>query len=158
MKEIFMFTDGGCKGNPGPGGYGVVLIYGNYRKELSGGYSLTTNNRMELTACIAGLKVLKEPCKVTIYSDSKYVVDSISKGWAKKWKKNGWKRNPKEKAENSDLWEILLDLCSQHEVYFEWVKAHAGNTENERCDTLAVNAASQPNLPEDKIYSAHIYK
>lgn len=137
---------------PGPGGYGAVLLYGKHRKELSGGYKLTTNNRMELLACIAALEALKEQCDVTVYSDSKYVVESIAKGWAERWRANGWKRNKKDKAENPDLWGRLLDLCEQHTIQFNWVKGHAGNKENERCDKLAAEAAKQDNLPEDKKY------
>ncbi|MCW5212898.1 ribonuclease HI, partial [Desulfobulbus sp. TB] len=137
LKKVTIYTDGGCQGNPGPGGYGAVLLCGNHRKEISGGYKLTTNNRMELLACIAALEALKEQCNVTVYSDSKYVVESIEKGWAKRWKANGWKRNKKDKAENPDLWERLLDLGAKHKVKFEWVKGHAGNRENERCDKLA---------------------
>ena len=152
LKKVTIYTDGGCQGNPGPGGYGAVLLYGKHRKEISGGYKLTTNNRMELLACIAALEALKEKCDVTVYSDSKYVVDSIAKGWAKRWRANGWKRNKKDKAENPDLWERLLDLCEQHTIRFNWVKGHAGNKENERCDTLAGEAAKQDNLLEDEKY------
>ncbi|WP_446007925.1 ribonuclease HI [Candidatus Electrothrix sp.] len=152
LKQVTIYTDGGCQGNPGPGGYGAVLLCGNHRKELSGGYKLTTNNRMELLACIAALEALKYKCDVTVYSDSKYVVDSFEKGWAKRWRTNGWKRNKKDKAENPDLWERLLDLSEQHEVKFRWVKGHAGNIENERCDRMAAEAAKQDNLQEDKKY------
>ncbi|MCI5195322.1 MAG: ribonuclease HI [Candidatus Electrothrix sp. AW5] len=152
LKKVTIYTDGGCQGNPGPGGYGAVLLYGKHRKEISGGYKLTTNNRMELLACIAALEALKEQCEVTVYSDSKYVVDSLAKGWAKRWRANGWKRNKKDKAENLDLWERLLDLCEQHTIQFNWVKGHAGNKENERCDTLAGEAANQDNLLEDEKY------
>lgn len=156
MKKVTIYTDGGCSGNPGPGGYGCVLLYGEHRKELSGGFKLTTNNRMELLACIKALEALKFECNVTVYSDSKYVVDSIENGWAIKWKRNGWKRNKKDKAENPDLWECLLDLCEKHNVKFEWVKGHSGNTENDRCDTLAKAAFSSDNLFEDKKYTESI--
>lgn len=152
LKQIIIYTDGACTGNPGAGGYGAVLIYGKHRKEISGGYRLTTNNRMEMMAAIAALASLKERCLVTLYSDSKYIVDAVTKGWAKKWQANGWKRNKKESAKNPDLWQKLLQLCEQHQVEFVWVKGHAGIAENERCDTLAVAAARKPNLPDDLGY------
>ncbi|OKH21419.1 ribonuclease HI [Hydrococcus rivularis NIES-593] len=152
LKEVTIYTDGACLGNPGAGGYGVVLIYGRHRKELSGGFRLTTNNRMEILAAIAGLMALKTKCTVTLYTDSQYLVNAITKGWARQWQKNGWKRNKKEKAKNSDLWEQLLNLCAQHEVNFIWVKGHAGNPENEYCDRLAVSAALQKDLPPDAAY------
>lgn len=151
-KIVTIYTDGGCLGNPGPGGYGGILVYENNRKELSGGYRKTTNNRMELMACIEGLKALKYACKVTIYSDSRYVVDGISKGWAERWKKNGWMRNRKESAVNIDLWDILLSLCKIHEIEFKWVKGHAGHVENERCDALAKKMSAAKNLPADIVY------
>lgn len=138
MKKVEMFTDGACSGNPGPGGYGVVMRYKGIEKELSGGDSQTTNNRMELSAVIAGLSALKEPCEVTITSDSKYIIDAIQKGWAKKWKANNWIKSDKKKALNSDLWDELLSLLNKHKVEFVWVKGHAGHPENERCDELAV--------------------
>lgn len=147
MKEVLMYTDGACSGNPGPGGFGTILKYGKHEKEISGGEAVTTNNRMELSAVIAGLKALKEPCKVSIYSDSKYVVDAVNLGWAEKWKKNGWKRSNKEPALNIDLWEKLLALINIHNVSFHWVKGHAGHPENERCDALAV--------AESKNYATH---
>lgn len=156
LKKVVIYTDGGCLGNPGPGGYGAVLLYGEHRKEISAGYKLTTNNRMEISACIAALESLKYQCNVTIYSDSKYVVDSIEKGWVKKWRTNSWKRNKKDKTENHDLWERLLDLCEKHKVKFEWVKGHAGNSENERCDKLAEEASKQDNLLEDKKYEESV--
>lgn len=138
MKKVEIFTDGACSGNPGPGGYGVVMRYKGIEKELSGGDSQTTNNRMELSAVIAGLSALKEPCEVTITSDSKYIIDAIQKGWAKKWKANNWIKSDKKKALNSDLWDKLLYLLDKHKVDFVWVKGHAGHPENERCDELAV--------------------
>ncbi len=147
MKEVLMYTDGACSGNPGPGGFGTILKYGKHEKELSGGEAVTTNNRMELSAVIAGLSALKEPCKVLVYSDSKYVVDAINQGWAENWKKNGWKRSNKEPALNIDLWEKLLALINIHKVSFFWVKGHAGHRENERCDALAV--------AESKNYATH---
>lgn len=139
---VNLYTDGACSGNPGPGGWGAVLCSGEggmaRTKELSGGEANTTNNRMELTAVIMGLKALKRTCTVTVTTDSKYVCDAITLGWAKKWKANGWMRNNKDKALNPDLWEELLTLISQHEVEFKWVKGHAGHPLNERCDKLAV--------------------
>ena len=142
-KQVEIFTDGACSGNPGPGGYGVILRYKGINKELSGGEACTTNNRMELTAVITGLSALKESCCVTLYSDSKYIIDAIQKGWAKKWQANGWMRNKKDPALNPDLWEKLLHLLEQHEVNYVWVKGHAGHPENERCDRLAVEQSQQ---------------
>ena len=142
MKHVDIFTDGACSGNPGPGGYGVILRFGNIEKELSGGEANTTNNRMELLGAITGLRALKEPCDVTLYSDSQYLVNGMTKGWAVKWRANGWRRSNKEPAVNPELWSELLDLCDRHRVHFEWVRGHAGPPENERCDRLAVAAAS----------------
>ena len=139
MKKIEIFTDGACSGNPGVGGWGAILRFGEYQKELSGGEKNTTNNRMELTAVIEALKALKEPCEVVITTDSKYVSDAVTLGWAENWRKNGWKKADKKPALNVDLWEQLLDLLSQHKVTFNWVKGHAGHPENERCDQLAVS-------------------
>ncbi len=153
-KHITIHTDGACTGNPGPGGYGVVLEYGEHRRELSGGYRRTTNNRMELTGPIRGLEALKESCRVTIYSDSKYLVDSMTQGWAERWQANAWMRNKKERAVNPDLWVRLLSLCEEHEVEFRWVPGHAGNPDNERCDQLAVQAAHIKNLPVDEGYES----
>ena len=138
MKHIEMFTDGACSGNPGPGGWGTILRFNGKEKELSGGESDTTNNRMELTAVIEGLAALKETCHVTLYSDSKYVIDGIQKGWARSWKKNGWRKADKKPALNADLWDKLLTLLDIHEVELIWVKGHQGHPENERCDRLAV--------------------
>ncbi|MDO5125520.1 MAG: ribonuclease HI [Ruminococcus sp.] len=138
MKKIELYSDGACSGNPGPGGYGVILKYKDITKELSGGAPETTNNRMELTAVITGLKALKEPCEVDIYSDSKYIIDAVTKGWAVSWQANNWIKSDKKKALNSDLWEQLLALLQIHNVRFHWVKGHAGHVENERCDELAV--------------------
>ena len=145
LKEVTIYTDGACSGNPGPGGYGVVMIYKDQRKELAAGFQNTTNNRMELLGAIAGLEHLKESCSVTLYTDSQYLVNAVEKGWAKKWRANGWMRNKKEPALNSDLWERILQLLDHHRVKFIWVKGHAGNPENERCDRLAVEAA-KPSL------------
>jgi ribonuclease HI len=149
---VTIYTDGACLGNPGPGGYGVVMLYGDHRKELSGGFRRTTNNRMEIFGAIAGLEALKSRCDVTLYSDSQYVVNAIMEGWARKWRAKDWWRNKKEKAINPDLWARLLDACDRHEVRFCWVRGHAGNKENERCDELAVAAAKQKNLPPDVEY------
>jgi ribonuclease HI len=150
MKRVEIYTDGACSGNPGPGGYGVILISNNHIKELSAGYKKTTNNRMELRAVIAGLQALRERCSVKIYSDSKYIVDAIQKGWVNRWEKNNWYRNKNEKALNPDLWRILLDLLNEHQVEFIWVRGHAGHPENERCDKLAVTAAAGKNLLDDQ--------
>jgi len=149
LKKVTVYTDGACSGNPGRGGYGCVLLYGEHRKELAGGFQLTTNNRMEILACIVALEALKYECEVTIYSDSKYVVNSIDKGWALKWKANGWKRNKTDQAKNADLWQRLLALCDKHNVKFKWVKGHSGDVENEVCDKLAREAMYQDNLQED---------
>jgi ribonuclease HI len=149
MKSVKIYTDGACSKNPGPGGYGVILKYGSKVKELSAGFKKTTNNRMELMAIIAGLSALKEKCQVTVYSDSKYVVDAVVKNWARRWEKNNWYRNKNEKALNPDLWQELLNLIDQHVVKFEWVKGHTGHKENERCDKIAVKAAKGQNLFDD---------
>ena len=138
QRYVEVFTDGACSGNPGPGGWGVVLRYGEHEKELSGGEVNTTNNRMELTAAIEGLAALKESCRVMLVTDSKYVADGIEKGWAESWRKNGWRKADKKPALNVDLWEQLLDLLDKHTVNIKWVKGHAGHPENERCDKLAV--------------------
>ena len=151
-KKVTIYTDGACIGNPGPGGYGVVLLYAEHRRELSGGCQHTTNNRMELLAAIRGLEALKQSCEVRLLSDSQYVVNGIMKGWARKWRANGWRRNKDEFAENRDLWEQLLQLCEKHRVVLEWVRGHAGNSENERCDQLAVAAAHAGNLAVDSVY------
>jgi ribonuclease HI len=155
MKHVVIYTDGACLGNPGPGGYGAVLLYNGARRELSGGYRLTTNNRMELLAVIRALEALKEPCEVTVYSDSQYIVQAMREGWAERWRANGWRRNKKDRAVNPDLWGRLLDLASGHRVTFEWVRGHAGNVENERADALAVSAAQLPDLPADEEYERH---
>lgn len=146
MKHVEIFTDGACSGNPGPGGWGAILRYGTHEKEISGGEKNTTNNRMELTALIEALKLLKETCKITVYSDSKYVCDAISQGWAISWKKKNWVKSDKKPALNSDLWNKLLDLLETHEVKLVWVKGHAGHPENERCDRLAVSEVEKLRL------------
>jgi ribonuclease HI len=152
--KIAVYTDGGCRGNPGPGGYGVIIVEGDRRTELAGGFRLTTNNRMELMACIEALKALPAGAgaDVTLYSDSRYVVNGISKGWARKWRTNRWMRTKSEAAENSDLWAALLELCEKRRVAFVWVHGHAGHEGNERCDELATSAAQGPDLPEDRAY------
>ena len=139
MKTVTLYTDGACSGNPGPGGWGAILAYGGVRKELSGGEKSTTNNRMELTAVIKGLEALKEPCVVELYSDSRYVIDALEKGWAWGWKKRGWVKSDKRPALNPDLWENLLPLTQRHELHCHWVKGHAENPMNNRCDELAVS-------------------
>lgn len=141
MKKVEIYTDGACSGNPGPGGWGTILRYNGREKELSGGDPHTTNNRMELAAVLSGLRALKEPCEVTLYSDSQYVCNALTQGWAKKWRANGWMRNHSEPALNPDLWEQLLDLCEIHQVEPIWVRGHSGHPENERCDKLAVAAS-----------------
>ena len=138
MKQVTLYTDGACSGNPGPGGWGAILEYRGIEKEFSGGEESTTNNRMELTAVIQGLSRLKEPCIVELYSDSKYVIDGLQKGWAASWRRNGWKKADKKPALNADLWEILLNLTAQHQMRYHWIKGHADNPKNERCDQLAV--------------------
>ena len=138
MKTVTLYTDGACSGNPGPGGWGCILEWNGHERELSGGEKSTTNNRMELTAVIRGLSALKEPCAVELYSDSKYVIDALKKGWAWGWKKRGWIKSDKKPALNPDLWEQLLTLVSQHQVTYHWVKGHAQNPKNTRCDELAV--------------------
>ena len=140
MKEVQLYTDGACRGNPGRGGWGAILVYGKYEKEMSGGERETTNNRMELLAAISGLEALKEPCHVTLYSDSKYVVDAFLEGWVDSWRAKGWRRG-KDELKNPDLWQRLYDLTKRHEVEFVWVKGHDGHAYNERCDTLATSFA-----------------
>ena len=138
MKTVYLFTDGACSGNPGPGGWGSILRWNQIEKELSGGASDTTNNRMELMAVISGLEALKEPCEVHLTSDSKYVIDALSKGWAKGWQAKGWKKADGKPALNADLWQRLLPLCEKHTIHYNWIKGHAGHPEHERCDQLAV--------------------
>jgi ribonuclease HI len=154
LKSVVIYTDGACLGNPGPGGYGVVLLYRGRRKELMGGFRRTTNNRMELLAVIVGLQVLKERCAVTVYTDSQYVARAMTEGWPLRWRAMGWrlKKDPAstQPRPNADLWAQLLDACARHEVRFEWVKGHSGVAENERCDALSVLAAQQAELPADE--------
>lgn len=153
-NEIIIYTDGACSGNPGPGGYGTVMQYGEHRNEISGGFRRTTNNRMELLAVIEGLRTLNRPCAVTVYSDSKYIVDAVNLGWARRWRANGWKRNKRERALNPDLWARLLELLDKHDVSLRWVKGHAGNPGNERADALAVAASKGDSLAIDEGYEA----
>lgn len=154
MKQVNIYTDGACRGNPGNGGYGAVLEYNGKEKELSAGYKLTTNNRMELMAAIAGLSALKEPCNVNLYSDSKYLVDAVTLGWAEGWKKRGWRKADKQPALNVDLWERVLELLTVHSVKLIWVKGHAGHAYNERCDELATTAADGDNLLIDEVFES----
>jgi ribonuclease HI len=153
---VTVYTDGACSGNPGPGGWGAVLLYGKHRKELSGGYRLTTNNRMEILAVIRAIEALKEPCRVTVISDSQYVVNAMTQGWARGWRAKGWRRSNKERAENPDLWERLLSLCDSHDVTFEWVRGHCSTAENERADQLAVAAYREGALAADEYYERNI--
>jgi len=150
--SVEIYTDGACEPNPGPGGYGVMLVHPKKRAEASGGFRLTTNNRMEIFAAIAGLEMLKQPCKVTLYSDSQYLVDAMMKGWVESWKRKQWWHSRTERVPNRDLWERLCGLCEKHQVEFRWVKGHAGVLENERCDQLAMAALRRPNLPADDGY------
>ncbi|WP_390624734.1 ribonuclease HI [Anthocerotibacter panamensis] len=151
---IRIYTDGACVGNPGPGGWGTIVKDASGEREYSGGFDRTTNNRMELLAVIKGLQQVETTAKIIVYSDSQYVVNGITKGWAKKWQANNWIKSDKKPAINPDLWEQLLDLCQQRQVTFVWVRGHNGHPENERCDRLAVAAAHQKNLPPDLQYKA----
>ena len=155
-SHVVIYTDGAAEPNPGPGGYGVVLLAGKHRKELSGGFHRTTNNRMELMGVIVGLEALTKPCRVTLYSDSKYVVDSVEKGSVEKWSKNNWYRTKSDKAKNADLWARFLRIYAKHQVRFKWVKGHAGVPENERCDELAVAAAQSYDAVPDLGYIQEI--
>ena len=150
LRQVTIHTDGSCLGNPGPGGYGVILEHDGHERELSGGFRRTTNNRMEMLAVIVGLEALMEPCCVTVYSDSRYVVDAIEKGWARKWRANGWMRTRGQRAINPDLWERLLTDLDKHDVELRWVPGHSGNAGNTRADRLAVAAAKGKNLHRDE--------
>lgn len=143
MKTVNVYTDGACRGNPGAGGWGAILEYNGRRREMSGGEPETTNNRMELTAVIEALSALKEPCEVNLFSDSKYVIDGLSKGWAQSWKSKGWKKADKSPALNPELWDRLLGLVKIHKINYNWIKGHDGHPENERCDTLATTEADK---------------
>ena len=156
MKQVTIYTDGACVGNPGRGGFGAVLLYNGHSKDLSGGFRRTTNNRMELFAVIAGLEAIKEPCRVTVISDARYVVDAVNKGWARRWKERGWRRNRKANVINPDLWDRLLGLLDFHDAEFQWVKGHSGNEGNERADSLAVAACGPGDLPTDTGYETPV--
>ena len=143
MKHVKLYSDGACRGNPGPGGYGTILVCDGHEKSFSDGEKQTTNNRMELMGVIVGLEALTEQCRVDVYTDSKYIVDSVTKGWAVGWRCNGWVKSDKKPALNADLWERLLDLLDKHQTNFHWVKGHAGHVYNERCDALATAAADE---------------
>ena len=152
VNPVTIYTDGACTGNPGPGGYGAVIIQDGKRRELSKGYAMTTNNRMELMAAIAALESLTQSSQVRLFTDSKYLSDAINKGWTDTWQANGWRKSDKSKVLNMDLWKRLLHLLDKHEVRILWVKGHAGHKENERCDQLAVQAAQGKNLSQDSAY------
>ncbi len=154
MKEVSIYTDGSCLGNPGRGGYGAILRYGKHEKELSGGFACTTNNRMEIYAAIAALSILREPCSVTLYSDSKYLVQAMENGWLASWRRNGWKKADKSAVLNVDLWQKLVQVMEMHKIKFQWVKGHASNPQNNRCDELARTAAAQDGLPPDEVFEA----
>jgi ribonuclease HI len=154
LPQVTIYTDGACLGNPGPGGFGVVILEGSQRRELSGGYSRTTNNRMELRAAIEGLRALDQASTVMLYSDSRYLVDAINLGWLRGWKARNWKKSDKTRALNVDLWKQILELIGQHKVKFVWVEGHAGVPENERCDQLSVAAATRKGNPVDPGYEA----
>lgn len=149
MKHVEIFTDGACRGNPGRGGYGTILRYNGRDKEISAGYLKTTNNRMEIMAALVGLEALKEPCEVTLFSDSKYVIDAMTKGWIHGWCKKGWSRGNAGELKNADLWKKLYRISNKHKVHWTWVKGHAGHKENERCDALATEAADGKKLLND---------
>jgi ribonuclease HI len=153
-KQITIYADGGAEPNPGPGGYGVILIFGTHRRELFGGFRRTTNNRMEITAVIKALQALKQPCKVNLHSDSKYVVEAMSKGWGLNWQRKGWRHTQSKPVPNADLWQTLLALCQTHDVHFEWVKGHAGHPENERCDALSMQFLQMTDLAIDEGYES----
>jgi ribonuclease HI len=153
-KHVTIYTDGSALGNPGPGGYGVILRFGSHTRELSGGFRCTTNNRMEILAAIEALRALTEPCRVTLHTDSQYLSKAMTQGWAERWRKNQWMRNKKDPALNADLWADLLDLVAEHDVTFVWVRGHNGDEANERCDVLARKAATEGRLPADPGYDA----
>lgn len=152
MKKIAIYTDGSCLGNPGPGGYGVVMKYNSHTKELSKGYQLTTNNRMEMMAAVAALKSLKEPCEIHLTTDSQYLRQGINQ-WIHNWRKNGWRTSDRKPVKNVDLWQQLDQLSQKHKIHWHWVKGHSGHTENERCDELARTAAEGNKLAEDSGFS-----
>lgn len=149
LPPVTIYSDGACLGNPGPGGYGTVLLFGDHRKELSAGFRLTTNNRMELLGAIAGLESLTRPCRVQLWSDSQYVVHAMTKGWLDGWLRRGWRTAGREPVKNQDLWQRLMRAAEPHQITWHWVRGHTGNPENERCDQLAVAAATGPGLSDD---------
>ncbi len=149
MKRVIIHTDGACKGNPGPGAYAAVLVSGKHRKELAAGYQITTNNRMELRAAIAALEVLSEPCEVELHSDSKYLIEAVTRKWLDSWRRRGWLTADKKPVKNQDLWELLVAAMAPHRIRWQWVKGHAGNAENERCDQLANLAVVGHPLADD---------
>ena len=151
-RKVTIYTDGSARGNPGPGGFGAVLKYGKFRKELSGGFECTTNNRMEILAAISALEALNRPCEIVLHSDSRYVIDAMSKGWLEGWKANDWKRKPKLPLKNVDLWQRMDLAAAQHKISWKWVKGHAGVPENERCDQLATEAADSDDRSVDEGY------
>ncbi|MDR2055252.1 MAG: ribonuclease HI [Desulfovibrio sp.] len=153
MKKVVVYTDGACLGNPGPGGWGAVLQHSGARKELSGGFALTTNNRMEIIAVLEGLAALREPCEVSLYTDSRYVSDALEKGWLDSWRSKNWLKSDKKPVKNIDLWQKLLPLLDRHKIRVHWLKGHAGHAENERCDELACRAAAASHLPPDTGYA-----
>ena len=153
MKHVTIHTDGGCKGNPGPGGFGAVLVCGRHRKEISRGYRLTTNNRMELRAAISALELLSEPCQVELHSDSRYLIDAVTKRWIDGWRKKGWRTAANGRVKNQDLWERLSEVIKPHRIDWRWVKGHAGHAENERCDELANEAFRAGNWLDDEGFS-----
>ncbi len=155
MKKVLIYTDGSSRGNPGPGGYGTILLSGDHQRELSGGYKMTTNNRMELMAVIVALEKLKAPCDVEVFSDSKYVIDAMVKGWILGWRQKGWAKADKKPLKNTDLWRRLYEAMQTHKIKWTWVKGHAGNRYNERCDYLATFAAQGKNLPLDHGFNTH---
>ncbi len=153
-SAVTIYTDGACRGNPGPGGYAAILLYGTHRKEISGGYRRTTNNRMEIFRLIAALEALTRPCKAHVHADSKYLLNACTKGWLRRWKANGWQTTGRKDVQNRDLWERLDPLLSRHDIEFKWVKGHASSAENNRCDALAVAASRAPHLPPDSPYES----
>ncbi len=153
LNRVIIHTDGGCKGNPGPGAYGAILVSGPHRKELSAGFKRTTNNRMELRAAIAALEMLKQPCEIELHSDSKYLIDAMTKKWVDGWKKRAWQTAARQPVKNKDLWERLIAATQSHKIDWRWVKGHAGHRDNERCDELANIAVTGSNLQEDVGFS-----
>lgn len=153
LSEITIYTDGSSRGNPGPGGFGTLLIATSGRRELSGGFARTTNNRMELLAAIVGLEALDKPCRITLHSDSRYLVDALNKGWLRSWKQRGWIKADRQPVKNTDLWKRLDAAVRDHAVTWKWVRGHVGNPNNERCDELATSAADTPGLPPDTGYA-----